>query len=181
MQKNIYLHVTEIIEKESESLKNIASYNRGRTLINGEPVVSAKVDIELAKLAKVSDNTLRRVRYINQVNDQNIINQLSNNQISINKAFNILKGGYANLVYFILAENNKIKIGSTNNMEGRLSSLSIISPCKLELLGVIEGDHKKEKELHKKFKHIHSHGEWFNQHPELLKFIKNNSKAYISQ
>lgn len=86
------------------------------------------------------------------------------------------------MIYFISAkEANKIKIGFTNNIKKRFSQLQVASPNELQLLLLIEGDEKLEKELHKKFKECRTGGEWFEHTNEISNFIsesKTIDKSY---
>lgn len=80
-------------------------------------------------------------------------------------------------IYFIISENGLIKIGfTTKKMDRRLKELQCYSPDKLEVLETIEGNTKLESFLHRKFKHLKSHGEWFKNEKELMKFICNLRK-----
>lgn len=83
-------------------------------------------------------------------------------------------------VYFIQAENGLIKIGYTRELsiEGRLKVLSATSPIPLEFLGSIPDSHgderiRPDKSYHRRFAHLHHHGEWFTPGPDLMAFIKN--------
>ena len=69
---------------------------------------------------------------------------------------------------------------STEKQEARLSTLQTMSPTPLNLLKVIPGTIKKERELHKKFVIYKHHGEWFCKSKFLLGFIEevdNNAKS----
>lgn len=77
------------------------------------------------------------------------------------------------MVYFITDKEN-IKIGYTKqNPEKRLHQLNTGSPIQLYLLGYIEGDKNKEKELHRKFNkyRIRQNGEWFYGNEEIIDYI----------
>jgi hypothetical protein len=80
-------------------------------------------------------------------------------------------------VYFIEAIGlGKIKIGRTKgDVMERLRALSTGSPCKLRLLGHIDGDHSTERTLHQQFSHIRMDREWFHGTQELLDFIGKNA------
>jgi Meiotically up-regulated gene 113 len=71
-------------------------------------------------------------------------------------------------VYFIASEGlEKIKIGITQDIKDRISSLRCDSPCHLYVLGFIRvkggrvAATKVEKQFHQYFEPFHSHGEWF--------------------
>ncbi|KKK58276.1 hypothetical protein LCGC14_3046080 [marine sediment metagenome] len=75
------------------------------------------------------------------------------------------------MIYFIQAENDLIKIGYTNDVKQRLRTLRTMSPERLNLMKTIKGDQKQETLLHRRFKHLRSHGEWFRSEQELLDYI----------
>lgn len=71
------------------------------------------------------------------------------------------------MIYFIadsdtLATIHSVKIGFTsNNPEWRLGQLQTGSSRTLTLIGCIPGTVEDEVALHRRFKELHSHGEWF--------------------
>lgn len=74
--------------------------------------------------------------------------------------------------YFVEAELvGLIKIGKSNNIPSRLSSLQCGSPVRLRVLGALRGD--CESELHARFEAHRSHGEWFKPSAELLTLIES--------
>ena len=79
-------------------------------------------------------------------------------------------------VYFIQQEcsDGLIKIGYTSRgVKSRVAALSTGIPYKLTVLKTIEGDLRKEAELHTKFKEdrVNPNREWFYPSNELLEFI----------
>lgn len=76
-------------------------------------------------------------------------------------------------VYFIQSgsERGPVKIGFSKNPTRRLFDLQKSSPDKLTLLGVIFGDFKKEKELHRKFAPFALGNEWFLPSHSLREFL----------
>lgn len=81
-------------------------------------------------------------------------------------------------VYFILArEVNRIKIGMTISVQKRLENLKRASPIKLELIGVIEGGRKKEKELHLRFRGFHIQSEWFEYEKPIQDYIESINRG----
>jgi len=67
------------------------------------------------------------------------------------------------MVYFINSESNHVKIGWTEDcIYKRLQVLQSSNPEHLEILYLIEGSQKQEKELHIHFKDKKIRGEWFN-------------------
>ena len=81
------------------------------------------------------------------------------------------------MIYFITDMTN-IKIGYTkNDVYKRLKQLQTGCANNLYLLGWIDGDKTKEKELHKKFSNykIRFNGEWFCPSVEVLDYINKNN------
>ena len=78
------------------------------------------------------------------------------------------------MIYFLQGEQTRrIKIGYTTRfIHSRMRALQIGSPDKLLFLGACPGNDKAEYELHNKFRKHHSHGEWFNESPELVSHIE---------
>ena len=90
--------------------------------------------------------------------------------IIFNKSYN-----KNNRVYFIQVEppHGPIKIGVTNNVKKRLSSLQAANPYKLKVLYSCEGSYPHEKVLHKFFKKYKKRGEWFHPAEQILGAIKD--------
>lgn len=74
-------------------------------------------------------------------------------------------------VYFIRAHTGHIKIGHSSKVLQRYADLQVSWPVPLELLAVVVGTHRLEKQLHEKFAEHRVQGEWFNPAPELLAVI----------
>ncbi len=78
------------------------------------------------------------------------------------------------MTYFIQRDSGgPIKIGKTDSIDARLSSLQGGSVDTLVCVAYIEGD--CEEELQERFHHLCKCGEWFNAEPELLAFIEANA------
>lgn len=82
------------------------------------------------------------------------------------------------VVYFIKSKYGSIKIGTTTrgNLKKRLSTLQGLLRYefgKLTLVGLMHGNYKEEKELHRRFAHLLESKEWFSPASELVDFIKN--------
>lgn len=57
------------------------------------------------------------------------------------------------MIYFIqIAVGGPIKIGVSNSPCKRLQELQTSNPCKLELVGVMEGEREQEQKLHQELK-----------------------------
>jgi hypothetical protein len=81
------------------------------------------------------------------------------------------------IVYFILdTYSNSVKIGHTTikGLEKRILNLQTGTPYELKILGLLWGDKKIEKSIHKEFKESHIRGEWFYYTEKLHKFIEDN-------
>jgi DNA-binding XRE family transcriptional regulator len=77
------------------------------------------------------------------------------------------------MIYLINFENKFLKIGYTNHIRKRLSTLQVSIPIKLEVLALIEGDYEKERELHKLFHHLSENGEWFQYDSIITDYFKS--------
>src|SRR5690606_34675641 len=80
------------------------------------------------------------------------------------------------MIYFLQGEKTRrIKIGFTTRLiRSRIMALQTGSPDKLRFVGACPGDERVERELHFTFREHHSHGEWFNEAPELTHHIKKH-------
>jgi hypothetical protein len=74
------------------------------------------------------------------------------------------------VVYFIEAAG-LIKIGHTTDIIYRHRTIAATSPVPVKLIGHIPGTRADEKILHKRFKALRSHGEWFKNEGDLSDFI----------
>lgn len=88
-------------------------------------------------------------------------------------------------VYFMRC-GKYIKIGTSTNIHRRLASIQksggVLMPAGLdfpstELVAAIHGDHRRERDLHAKFSHLHHTGEWFTEAPELTEYINELKEA----
>ena len=85
------------------------------------------------------------------------------------------------MVYFIQqGVDGPIKIGTSPSPVRRLNQLQTSNPCKLRLIGTIEGSYKEESVLHIMFKDHRRVGEWFDPSLELCQFIEENSQSIIN-
>jgi len=78
-------------------------------------------------------------------------------------------------IYFVQAATGEIKIGVTTapKIHNKLRQMRTYCPSKMKLLAVVvEGDLMPEHEIHRKFKALRLHGEWFSPDGELLEWIK---------
>jgi hypothetical protein len=68
-----------------------------------------------------------------------------------------------------------VKIGYSQNINKRIKSLKTASPFPLLLLGYMEGDKQREKEIQNMFIKYCSQLEWFNVCKEILDFVNLNT------
>ena len=71
-----------------------------------------------------------------------------------------------------------IKIGKSNNIKLRISSLQCGSPVRLSVVGALRGD--RERELHERFAKLRSHGEWFKPNAELLSLLESETEDWAT-
>lgn len=76
-------------------------------------------------------------------------------------------------VYFatLVGDGHPIKIGCSENIAGRLDSLSYWAPYPMRLLLAVPGGFKDEAAVHAHFASYLIHREWFHNTPEILEFI----------
>jgi hypothetical protein len=80
----------------------------------------------------------------------------------------------AGLVYFVQpVGGGLIKIGWTSGYVGdRLGALQTGSPVPLEVAYSMRAPREAERQLHYRFDHVRSHGEWFKPTKDLTTFIE---------
>jgi Meiotically up-regulated gene 113 len=84
-------------------------------------------------------------------------------------------------VYFIRCLEF-IKIGFSEDVQGRLLALQACCPIAMTLLLAFAGGLKTEAKLHRKFRHLRHANEWFRAEDELLAFIewiRNDSQELV--
>ena len=83
-----------------------------------------------------------------------------------------------NYLYFI-GTTDHIKIGITSNPDSRLRSLKTSCPIPCDYLAIFECGEKArqfEHKIHEIFAPYRSHGEWFVNHDDILKFIRESKE-----
>lgn len=76
------------------------------------------------------------------------------------------------IVYFVRrGGSDKIKIGTTTNMDSRINALKHPLTGKLRVLATIPGGRDVEKQMHARFKQYRIAGEWFRLEGELMEFV----------
>ena len=80
------------------------------------------------------------------------------------------------IVYFIRCKvTGRVKIGTTLNLQQRLSALRGSSPTELEVIGFVDSSDWPEKDLHGRFREHRLHGEWFEGVDQILGFARRQS------
>ncbi len=82
-------------------------------------------------------------------------------------------------VYFI-DDGFFIKIGFSSEPQKRIVKLQTASPFKLTLVASVPGNKRMETDLHKRFRHLKSHGEWFRGESELRQYIRTMRRPEVS-
>ena len=92
--------------------------------------------------------------------------------INMGQAAGVVSSGrtFVSGVYFVRC-GDLVKIGTSNDVYQRMSSIRTMTPLPLELLAIGAGSRAEEADLHARFAHLRQHGEWFTAAPELLAFI----------
>lgn len=75
------------------------------------------------------------------------------------------------VVYFLRSASGKIKVGFTTNLTSRLGAYRTNSYEPIELIGCINGDVDREKEIMRDFSDYHIRGEWFDASGHLYQKI----------
>lgn len=81
-------------------------------------------------------------------------------------------------LYAIVCEPlSAVKIGITENVQSRLTTLQIGNPAKLRVLWTHPGGEEWENYVHHKLRHARLRGEWFNaDDPLVIEFVANPCK-----
>ena len=85
-------------------------------------------------------------------------------------------------VYYIHApEVGLVKIGFAADVAKRLRTLRSVSPARVVLIAVEDGDMALELQRHKQFNHLRERGEWFRVEPELIDHIESLRPAGVDE
>jgi hypothetical protein len=84
------------------------------------------------------------------------------------------RGGGMSEIEFIYAIEcgDAIKIGRSWHPAARMKSLQSFCPLPFRLIGMIEGTHVEERELHSLCKNARIRGEWFRKEGAVLEFLR---------
>ena len=76
------------------------------------------------------------------------------------------------MIYFAQLQSGSIKIGVTNNLEQRITSLTTYYRARPTVLCTMEGDIRTEREIHERFSHLRlGKTEQFKPGADLMEFI----------
>ena len=76
------------------------------------------------------------------------------------------------MIYFLRSYNEFVKIGTSFQLDERVSKLQTSNPRKLHVQAVLEGSYQTEKGLHELFTKYRVRGEWFKYSEEIKWFIR---------
>lgn len=97
-------------------------------------------------------------------------------EADLERSLGHLEGEDRSGIYFVHSKTtNLVKIGFSREPRARLTNLRVASPCALRMLTVIDGTREDEKRLHKRFRSLRSHGEWFHFLPAIKKFLNSHA------
>lgn len=74
-------------------------------------------------------------------------------------------------VYFAISADYRVKIGISTDVPKRIAGLQSGGGIAVRLLGVIDGDHRTELALHKRFAAYRLLGEWFEPRDKLRQYL----------
>ena len=96
-------------------------------------------------------------------------------------SLHVWKGIFVMIYFLQESAGNLIKIGFTSReeVEERVSELERLVHSEISILLTMEGDRKKESELHEYFDKYRSIGEWFSPSPEIISFILATQKSQL--
>ena len=85
------------------------------------------------------------------------------------------------MIYFIGCNDQYVKIGVSEHLQGRLDSLQTGNPYDLRILKAVDVSDEAEVYLHNKFSHLHHRREWFCLNPELKEYIATEVEKDLCQ
>lgn len=96
----------------------------------------------------------------------------------------LIKEGYPGVteeVYFLQMDNADayVKIGYSNNINGRVADLQVSSPYDIVLVDRLPGDRELERNLHRRFARYRVRGEWFRPSQEIFDFLKQTRQSRV--
>jgi hypothetical protein len=80
-------------------------------------------------------------------------------------------------VYFIREGKGAVKIGVAHDVLKRITALQTANHRVLFCILSIPGGARLERQLHRRFAHLHIRGEWFWYGPELREFVQKKQRS----
>jgi Meiotically up-regulated gene 113 len=77
---------------------------------------------------------------------------------------------------YVIGYHRVVKIGMSNNVKQRISSIQTSIPHKLTTYGVLAGQLTQEQAIHRRFKKHRLNGEWFRKAGDLAAWIESGFK-----
>jgi len=83
------------------------------------------------------------------------------------------------VIYFIQQANHTgpIKIGFSGDPKKRLAEIQRMSPVKLSIIKLLEGDKTREQGLHSQFRQYRLWGEWFEPVKVIKRFLQSRQNV----
>jgi hypothetical protein len=78
------------------------------------------------------------------------------------------------MIYFVKCAS-RVKIGFSEKPKLRVVKIATDSPFPCRIMGVMEGTLLDEADIHRKFSHLRTRGEWFELSEDLIEFITTNA------
>ena len=78
-------------------------------------------------------------------------------------------------VTYFLQAGDHVKVGKTDGLKRRVSTLQTGNPEEIEIVGWVPGD--VEKAFHAHFEKFHARGEWFYAVPSIMRFVEDLIEA----
>jgi len=153
--------------------KIILELKKRKIIKRNKIFLTRQIREDISKKLNVSIGLISKVKIIyeklNPNQEKEVIEDIKNRKRTISSIYGQIvnpfkiskKGKY---IYIIQAKNGgPIKIGIAINPRMRLKELQIGNPNELQIIKLIEGGIKEERELHRKFKKYQLINEWFKE------------------
>lgn len=115
----------------------------------------------------------RRRVYIEIEPEISVTRPVANQEFSTSKSEGIYsKHDFSDSWIYFIEGANKVKIGRSQDPEGRLETLQTGSPVPLVLFARMRGGPATERRLHEMFSNSLSHGEWYYLTDRLKDYIR---------
>jgi len=74
---------------------------------------------------------------------------------------------------YAITDLTYIKIGVSQNLDRRLSTLTTGNAVQLRLIGFFSGGYELEREIHARFTKVRENGEWIVATPALIEYLND--------